>query len=275
MGYTGYREHSAAPVRRRQAPSGSCTLILGFGGAIQLHGPAGTSVPMAFLAGMHDAAVITEFVGAQCGVQVDLTPLGAYSLLGRPMFELTNQVVSLDDLESADLATLPMRLAEDTGWSARFDRVDAVLRRRLERSAARPQPEIAWAWGRLARSAGAVEVGELAARTGWSRRHLLTRFREQVGLAPKTAARVLRFRRAAGLLVPSDPSGAPPTGGVIRSVSDVAATCGYADHSHLVRDFNALAGCTPSQYFSEWHGSAASVPIRPRPSTPGRLRLPA
>ena len=252
VGYTGYREHSAVPLRRLQAPSGSCPLILGFGGAIQLEGPGGTSVPTAFLAGMHAAAVITQFVGGQCGIQVDLTPLGVFALLGRPMFELTNRIVPLDDLESADLAVLPTRLAEDPNWPARFARVDGVLRRRLERSPVRPNPEVAWAWGRLTRAAGAIEVGELAARTGWSRRHLLTRFREQIGLAPKTAARVLRFRRAAGLLVPVDPSGAPPTGGSTRGLADVAVTCGYADHSHLVRDFRALAGCTPSQYVEQW-----------------------
>lgn len=258
VAYTGYREHSVAPLRRRQAPTGSCTLILGYGGAIQLDGPSGTSVPMAFLAGMHDAPVITQFVGGQCGVQVDLTPLGVFELLGRPMYEITNQVVPLDDLGARDLAALPGRLAEDPNWPARFARVDAVLRRRLELSPRRPNPEVTWAWGRLAGSAGAIEVSELAARTGWSRRHLLTRFREQIGLAPKTAARVLRFRRAAQLLVPSDPSGAPPTNGAIRnqagSLADIAATCGYADHSHLVRDFHTLAGCTPSRYFEEWGG---------------------
>lgn len=32
LGYSGYREHSAAPLRRRQAPTGACTLIVGFRG---------------------------------------------------------------------------------------------------------------------------------------------------------------------------------------------------------------------------------------------------
>lgn len=77
------------PLRHRQAPTGSCTLILGFGGPIRLYGPAGPTIPVAFLAGMHDAAVITDFTGHQHGVQVDLTPLGVFRLLGRPLPELT------------------------------------------------------------------------------------------------------------------------------------------------------------------------------------------
>jgi transcriptional regulator GlxA family with amidase domain len=100
------------------------------------------------------------------------------------------------------------------------------------------------------RSAGRVGVQELAADTGWSRRHLLNRFRGQVGLGPKTAARVLRFQRAARLLVPGSVYGTRPV--TAASISDVAAACGYADHAHLVREFHALAACTPSEYLSEW-----------------------
>ncbi len=116
--YGGYREHSPVPVRRRQAPTGSCTLILGFGGPLRLHGPAGPMIPTAFLAGMHDGAVITEFTGHQQGVQVDLTPLGVFQLLGRPLPELTNRTPQLDELEVPELAALPARLAEDTTWAA-------------------------------------------------------------------------------------------------------------------------------------------------------------
>jgi AraC-like DNA-binding protein len=196
--------------------------------------------------------VQTEFSGEQCGVQVNLTPLGAFTLLGRPSSDITNQCVPLDALEAPDLARLPGRLAEEPDWPARFARVDSVLRSMLDRSNARPDPEVARAWRRLVVSGGAARVAELAAYTGWSRRHLLNRFRAQVGLAPKTAARVLRFSRAADLLVPTGAGGGPPGDVPERNVAAVAAATGYSDHSHLVRDFRALAGCSPSQYVAEW-----------------------
>lgn len=249
VGYSGYREFSSTPLRRRQVPTGTCTLILSLGPPLRLFGPAGPSVPASFLAGMHDAAVITEFTGGQHGVQVDLTPLGLFVLLGRSMPDLTNVTPRVDELDVAALTRLPARLAGDPGWPARFSRVDAALRGLLDASRVRPDPEVAWAWARLERTAGAVGVQELAEGTGWSRRHLLTRFRDQVGLAPKAAARVLRFDRAARLLTPSTPGGGPThTSG--RPISDVAASCGYADHAHLVREFRSLAGCTPTEYLS-------------------------
>src|SRR6185312_4416002 len=62
-------------------------------------------------------------------------------------------------------------------------------------------PEVSWAWRELLREGGATRVSELAAWTGWSERHLTSRFRTEIGLAPKAAARVVRFDRARKLLV--------------------------------------------------------------------------
>ncbi|MCE0766634.1 helix-turn-helix domain-containing protein [Pseudonocardia kujensis] len=242
----GYREYSAAPLRRLQAPVGSCALILGFGGPLRLDGPAGPSSPHAFLAGMQTSAVRTEFRGDQHGIQVDLTPLGVFVLLRRPTAELTGAVPALDELDDPGLAALPQRLAEDPDWPRRFARVEAFLAGRLLAERVRePDPEVAWAWRTLVHRGGAVGIAELAAGTGWGRRHLLDRFRAQVGLAPKTAARVLRFERAAGLVVGGGPFGSP---GPRQDLAAVAAECGYADQAHLSREFRALAGVTPTAY---------------------------
>ena len=61
---------------------------------------------------------------------------------------------------------------------------------------------------------------------------------------------MLRFERAAELLVPTM-AGGGPAARVPCTLSDVA-TCGYADHAHLDREFRALAGCTPSEYLGGW-----------------------
>jgi AraC-like DNA-binding protein len=256
---TGYRESAAAPVRRRQAPHGGCTLVVGLEPALRLHGPAGPVVGRSFLAGMHDRAVVTEFIGAQEGVQVDLAPLGVHVLLGRPVADLTDRCPPLDALGVPALAALPARVAAADGWAARFAAVDDALLGLLAAARTRPDPEVVAAWRRLVRSGGSTPVGELAREVGWSRRHLLTRFTAQVGLGPKTAARVLRFRRAAQLLVPVAPDGGP-VAPVRRSIADVAADCGYADQAHLAREFRDLAGCPPSTYAAQW--AAAADPFK-------------
>jgi AraC-like DNA-binding protein len=158
-------------------------------------------------------------------------------LLGLPMREIARRVVDLGALVPGALVD---RLADAPGWEARFDLLDAFLLARLER-AAPPRPDVAFAWSRLVATHGAVDVGQLCAELGCSRRHLAARFGEEVGLGPKAVGRILRFRRVLALLGTEEGRG---------RFADVAAAGGYADQPHLNRDFRALAGCTPSEYLA-------------------------
>jgi hypothetical protein len=150
--------------------------------------------PPAFVMGAHDSSLVVEGDCAPSYMEVRLTPLGAYTLLGLPMGELSGQLVDLMDVLGAAGRRLGERLRETPGWPRRFALLDRFLLERLERGP-QPAPEVGWAWERLVASGGGVPIGRLAAEVGWSHRHLIARFREQVGLRPKTAARLVRFDR--------------------------------------------------------------------------------
>ena len=237
-GYVGYTEHAAHAVRRLQVPFSGLPLIVSFGPAIHVAPPGapgrGTTVT-SFLAGLHDHAVVTEFTGPQAGVQADLTPLGALVLFSGLAAEAANHVVALADLLGPEADRLAERLARAPDWAARFDLLDRVLTARLA-AARRPAPEVRHAVGRIAESHGRVTIARLAGEAGWSRKHLAARVRAELGLSPKTLARVARFDRAVALI------------GTTASLADLAAACGYADQAHLNHEFRALAGQTPGAY---------------------------
>jgi AraC-like DNA-binding protein len=232
ISYTGYSECTPGPLRRLEAATLVVPMILSLGPAIRVDGVLHRS----FVAGVGDGANVTEHDGVQLGIQVNLTPLGARRLLGVPMRELTSRVIVFEDLLGRDGVDLIALLCDEAEWARRFAHIDAALVSRLA-VAAPIAPEVVRAWSLLEASEGAVAVERLARDVGWSRRHLTARFSEEIGLAPKTAARVLRFERVSSLLR----SGA-------AGLADAAYACGYADQSHLNREFRALAGTTPGDY---------------------------
>lgn len=98
-----------------------------------------------------------------------------------------------------------------------------------------PDATAARGWQRLQAAAGRTTIGGLAAEIGVSRRHLEAGFAREIGLTPKTVARIARFQDAVQVL-------AAPSG-----TFAAAAACGYADQPHFNREIRALAGITPTE----------------------------
>ncbi|RKN18728.1 AraC family transcriptional regulator [Micromonospora musae] len=248
--YIGYRERADLPLVRREAAGAFVVLILGWGAPLDVIDPRSGERSAygvdTFVAGTFDRWCRTETVGVGEGVQVLLAPLTARRILGLPMVELANRAVDVTRLPGGWLERLRQRLAETSVWTQRFALLDAAFAARLAASVP-ADPRIAWAWQQLTGSDGRVGIGLLADELGWSRRHLAARFRHEVGLPPKTTARLLRFQRAYAALAGPLLSVAPDPGrGPVGGGADVAARYGYYDQSHLIRDFREFAGDTPA-----------------------------
>jgi AraC-like DNA-binding protein len=251
----------AAPVR--MVPHPAVTLLLEFGaGQPLVDGVAGRQQWGSLVAGLgfgFGGAVLVQGENVEC-VQVRLSPVVARAVLGASPADLDGAVVSLDDLWGPEAARIREQLGEVSFWQDRFALTDALLARRRETaSASAVDPEVAWAWHRIVAGRGLVRVDRLAAEVGWSRKRLWSRFRSQIGMQPKLAAKLIRFDHAVHRLVAGE--------GAAR----VAADGGYADQSHLHRDVVAFTGVTPGTVVGEpflavddtaWpnHGKPAQAP---------------
>ena len=252
--YTGYRQRGVPPARHRGLPSPFLTLIFTLDEPlVMLAHPDPRQPPGNFgalLGGLHSAPALITHDGAQSGIQVALRPLGARVLLGLPAGELAEIDVPADAVLGGACAELRARAVAAAGWPERFAILDEILLRRVG-PAPEVAPEVGWAWRRLLGSSGAVRIADLAAETGWSGRHLTGRFRAEIGLTPKAAARVIRFDRARHLLIRRVRSTSGVADGDGYRLADLAAACGYFDQAHLAREFRSLAGCPPSQWIAE------------------------
>jgi AraC-like DNA-binding protein len=236
-GYAGFTE-ATSPRHLMLPASASVSLVVKL--ADSAHRPP------AFVMGPQRSAWVVEGDCAPSYLEVRLAPLGAYRLLGLPSEELSGQLVDLTEVVGADGRRLAERLRETPGWRRRFALLDRFLAGRLDRGP-RPSPEVAWVWRRLEATGGGVAIGRLAAEVGWSHRHLIDRFRRQVGLSPKTAARLVRFD---GVWRRLDQAGGRPDWGL------VAAEAGYADQAHLVREFRQFTGTTPTGFLAQTRPAA-------------------
>jgi AraC-like DNA-binding protein len=241
LSYCSYYESTASFLRRRELPAERVVMIVNLGEPIRVLAPgrqAGWSEQReGFVAGLHDTYALTETRGSQAGVQVDLTPVGAHLLLGLPMHELAQRVVTLEELFGRGGALFREAVAGALGWAERFALVDAFLLARLD-DARSPVPSVTRALGLLHASGGTAPVGAIAEEIGCSRRHLISRFREQVGVTPKLLARILRFERVVALVDARTGMG----------WAEIAQACGYYDQAHMIRDFNQFAGGPPSDF---------------------------
>jgi AraC-like DNA-binding protein len=217
-----------------KCPDGMVALMVAIDGAFTVAhdpGPARSSI----LCGLHTTSVELEVSRATRVLCVYLTPWAAYRLLNRPMDELTDRVVDLEDVAPE----LPSQLADRLAAPPRPWQAVASAGRWLSELVRRGRPYaevVLGAWRTMHRRGGTVPIGAVATQAGLSERHLETRFREQIGLPPKRYARILRVQRACGLLA----------GGV--SVVDTAIACGYYDQAHLCREFKNVIGRSPSAF---------------------------
>lgn len=236
--YVGGSESTHQPLVRRELPSEIAPVIFNFGAPFRIYDhrhPTEFVERSSFATGAFDQYVLVGSTGSYACVQVNFTILGARLFLGTPLRDLTNRVVPLDDVLERAGARLVEQLGNDDGWAARFDRLDAAIMTRIH--AAQLPSSLTWAMQRMVRRHGQVSIGSLASDVGWSHRHFVKQFNEQIGLTPKVLARVLRFGKASARLADAD-------GG---HLADIAADCGYYDQAHFTRDFRAFAGVTPTQ----------------------------
>jgi AraC-like DNA-binding protein len=252
-GYGGSRIEGARPGIHRGLPSHHLELNICLGAPIRLAAMPDPRQPpgsfAALVAGLQNRPAVIAHGGSSYAVSVQLTPAGARSLLGVPAGELAATVVSLDAVLGRQPEELAARLATAPDWPARFAVLDAVLTGRIGQRRQADQV-LAYAWQRIVDSGGSVRVGELAAETGLSRQHLTKRFRCEFGLGPKQVARVVRFERSRRLLRDQERARRRHPERDRIALAEVAARCGYYDQAHLVRDWNALAGCSPSAWLA-------------------------
>ena len=239
----GYRDAGGAGLDLRVSGTTAITVLIAFGECTLVVDEAdGHRTLDGFAVGLAMAPMRVRSERTAC-VELRLSPTQAYAL-GIPLTELGRGVVALDDLWGTRAHRLREQLTTAQTWDERFAVTNSFLAQ-CDISTRAPDAEILVGWNRILASAGRLEIGALAASLGWSRKRLSARFEPQIGLTPKRAAMLVRYRHAVDGLLAGRPA------------ADVAVECGYTDQAHLCRDVGIFADHTPGSLTTNYRPSIA------------------
>lgn len=246
----GYESIAEAPRDHRGLPSPFLTFIVTLDTPVVIAEGGGERGLDVVVAGLSTEVEMVKMPERQSGLQAAVHPLAARRLFGMPAGEIARMSLEGEDVLGRTAPRLRERLAEAAGWDERFAIFAAEME--LERGADAPppgsvrgpRPEVVEAWRLLTATRGRIRIGELAERVFLSRRRLSTLFVAELGITPKEAARTMRFTHAVSRI------GQGVRGGAL-DLAALAAECGFADQSHLDREFRAFAGTSPSGWIAE------------------------
>src|SRR3954452_20730890 len=169
--------------RHRVLPDGCSDVIF----TVDARGTGATAV------GTMTRPILVTDASSRSYVGVRFRPGKATVFLGVPATELTDIDVPLADLWS-DAGDAIARFEDAANDRERIEIVSGVLLARLRRISP-ASISVDEALRRIVESAGNLSIGSLASVIGLSRQHLAKRFAHEVGVSPKTFARVIRLRR--------------------------------------------------------------------------------
>jgi AraC-like DNA-binding protein len=174
----------------------------------------------------------------------------AYPFMEMPMCELTDSVVDAELVLSPQILNLRELLLSTPEIARKFWVAEQYLMRHFGDRLV-PNPFIDFAVNSILKLPDVVTVDEISRRVGYSQKHLISLFKEHVGITPKAFMRVMRFQKA------------------IRDIeqcrqinwAQFATASGYYDQAHFINDFRSFSGFTPAQYVASKNDQLNYVPV--------------
>jgi AraC-like DNA-binding protein len=237
-----YFEGPTAHHRKRIFPNGKVELLVNMGEPYRMVVGRGSEwLTTGCLSGLQSGPMVVEQPAQQRVLGIRLRPAGAYAVLASPMREISGLVVDLEDFFGRAARELVGRCQEAATVDERFRVATRWVAKHIQK-ARKATPEVAWSASCIESTGGDVSIRELRRETGLSKTRMASAFRDEIGLAPKLYARVVRFHHVLKMLQ----DGRAP-------LADVALSAAYYDQPHMTAEFRELGGITPREFLAGRH----------------------
>lgn len=210
-----------------------------------------TEFTNSYLSGQHKHFIHIEVTKGASMMVIRFKPGGAFAFFDFAIGSINNKVVQLEPLLGDAVSSFRDRVKAGSTVKSKFDLAEQYLKSMLKEDLSSfylLEPAVEF----LLKNPEQATTKKLAELVGVSQKHLIHLFSKQVGLNPKSLARVIRFQRVLETLEK------PETADWL----EIAINCGYYDQAHFSRDFYTFSGLNPSHYLSQKGDFMNYIPVR-------------
>ena len=86
-----------------------------------------------------------------------------------------------------------------------------------------------------------MSIAQISNKVGYSQKHLIKLFRDNVGVTPKEFLKIIRFQKTIEEIAAAKEI----------EWTAIANECGYYDQAHFINDFKIFSGFTPRKYTAD------------------------
>ncbi len=200
---------------------------------------SGDRMPLAFFYGALNGYKDFYSRGRFSLIAVVFQPYFLNILLKASAKEIKNQVISTEEVLKSRLQPFQESLYNKTDPATIINRLNVFFTEFLSSESNSDYSFITAVQQYILQNKGTVTSKELEKFTGYTERHLERKFENYMGLSPKKYSNIIRLHYFLSLM---------NKGAGIENMTTLSYHAGYADQSHLIREFKNSVGLTPKQY---------------------------
>ena len=170
---------------------------------------------------------------------VVLQPAGINRLMGIPAGQLRDSIISTEQVFNRKGRELYEKLAEQFTIREKIRLLNTFFLEQMAKREMSDDSFIRTALDFIVKNKGLVSSNQLIRLTGYTERHIERKFMDSVGINPKNFSRIVKLHIFLKELKNSQNN---------NQLTPMAYEAGYADQSHLIKEFKKITGMTPKIY---------------------------
>lgn len=174
----------------------------------------------------------------------------AYPFVQMPLNELTDSVVDGDLVLTNEIMELREMILEADLITQKFSTVENFLFKKFQNKLIL-NPFIEFAVNKIIEAPNQMSIEQISNKVGYSQKHLIKLFKDNVGVTPKGFLKIIRFQKAINEIAVTKKA----------DWASIALESGYYDQAHFINDFKSFSGFTPKEYLLKQYEHLNYIPV--------------